>query len=112
MVSILTVFTETTENLVVLFASRKAQVPLRTTILAIIGGIIGAIIGVPIPLIGSVVGMFVGVFVTTLGISLVETRDFRKALELAKVVLISRTLATAVKMLLGLIIAIYIIWQL
>ena len=105
--TVLAIFAEITENAVTYFAARRARVPSMTTLFAIVGGIIGAIIGVPVPVVGSVLGMFLGIFLTTFIISYAQTVDLKKAWHHAKAALISRTLGTGVKMIIGAIMGIY-----
>lgn len=73
---------------------------------ALIGGIVGAIVGVPVPVIGSVIGAFLGAFV---GAALFEWSASRR-LEVATRAgwgsVVGRAAAAAVKIALGLVIAV------
>lgn len=73
---------------------------------ALLGGIVGAIVGVPVPIIGSVIGAFVGSFA---GATLFEyTRQFSAgvALRAGWGAVLGRAAAAALKMALGLAIAV------
>jgi uncharacterized protein len=73
---------------------------------ALAGGLIGAVVGVPVPLIGSVVGGFVGAFA---GAALLEYTRERRAGAAAGAgwgAVLGRAAAAAVKMGLGIVIAV------
>ena len=73
---------------------------------ALVGGLVGAVIGVPIPIIGSVIGGFGGAFV---GAALVEYGQQRRAgaaLGAGWGALLGRAAAVAVKMGMGVVIAV------
>jgi len=73
------------------------------------GGIIGAIVGLPIPLLGSIVGSFAGSFLGALAAEYSTTRDHALAGQVAWGALIGRIVATALKMAIGVMIAVIII---
>jgi uncharacterized protein YqgC (DUF456 family) len=73
---------------------------------ALAGGLIGAVVGVPVPLIGSVIGGFVGAFA---GAALFEYTRARKTGAAAGAgwgAVLGRAAAAAVKMALGVVIAV------
>ncbi|TMJ06729.1 MAG: DUF456 domain-containing protein [Bacillati bacterium ANGP1] len=73
---------------------------------ALVGGLVGAAIGVPIPIVGSVIGAFVGSFV---GAALLEyTRSARAGVAVSAGwgAVLGRGAAAAVKVALGLVIAV------
>lgn len=73
---------------------------------ALVGGLIGAVVGVPVPVIGSVIGGFVGAFI---GAALFEYTRARRAGPAAQAgwgALLGRAVAAAVKMALGIVIAV------
>ncbi|HMA42986.1 MAG TPA: DUF456 domain-containing protein [Gemmatimonadales bacterium] len=73
---------------------------------ALLGGIVGAVVGVPVPIIGSVIGAFVGSFA---GAALFEyTRQFSPgvALRAGWGAVLGRAAAAALKIALGLAIAV------
>jgi uncharacterized protein len=73
---------------------------------ALIGGLTGAIVGVPVPLIGSVIGGFVGAFA---GAALFEYSKVRQTSAAAGAgwgAVLGRAAAAAVKMALGVVIAV------
>ena len=73
---------------------------------ALVGGLVGAVIGVPVPLIGSVIGGFLGSFA---GAALLEYTRVRHAGAAAGAgwgAVLGRAAAAAVKMALGIVIAV------
>ena len=73
---------------------------------ALVGGLAGALIGVPVPVIGSVIGGFVGAFA---GAALFEYSKARRAGAAAQAgwgAMLGRAAAAAVKMGLGVVIAV------
>jgi uncharacterized protein YqgC (DUF456 family) len=73
---------------------------------ALLGGIVGAVVGVPVPVIGSVIGAFVGSFV---GAAVFEYTYSRRAGVAARAgwgSVLGRVAAAAIKMGLGIVIAI------
>jgi len=73
---------------------------------ALLGGLIGAIIGVPIAIIGSVVGAFLGSFVGAALFEFTYTRHAGVATRAGWGALVGRAAAAAVKIALGLVIAV------
>ena len=81
---------------------------------AILGGIAGAIIGVPIPVIGSVIGAFVGSFVGALLAEWSRGTKTGTATRVATGALLGRVMATAAKVAIGMVMAIWTLasaWQ-
>ncbi|CAN5187980.1 hypothetical protein BH24GEM2_BH24GEM2_19000 [soil metagenome] len=73
---------------------------------AILGGIVGAIMGVPVPIIGSVIGAFVGSFVGAALLELTTGRGANPALRAGWGALLGRIAATALKVGIGIAIAV------
>lgn len=73
---------------------------------ALIGGIVGAIVGVPIPVIGSVIGAFLGSFVGAALFEYTASRSLDIATRAGWGSVVGRAAAAAVKIALGLIIAV------
>lgn len=76
---------------------------------ALIGGIAGAIVGVPIPVVGSIIGSFAGAF---LGALIAEYSVHQRHADVGRVAwgaLVGRGMATAIKVGLGVVIAVVII---
>ena len=81
---------------------------------AILGGIVGAIVGVPIPVIGSVIGAFVGSFVGALLAEWSRGTNTAGATRVATGALLGRVMATAAKVAIGMVMAIWTLaaaWQ-
>jgi uncharacterized protein len=81
---------------------------------AILGGMIGAIVGVPVPVIGSVIGAFVGSFVGALLAEWSRGTRTRAATRVATGALLGRVAATAAKIGIGFVMAVWVIaaaWQ-
>jgi len=76
---------------------------------AIAGGLLGAVVGLPVPVIGSVLGSFLGSFLGALAAEYSATRDTDLAGRVAWGALIGRTVATAIKIMLGVVIAAVVI---
>jgi uncharacterized protein YqgC (DUF456 family) len=77
---------------------------------AIIGGLVGAFVGVPVPLIGSMIGAFVGSFVGALGAELSRGSEVGPATRAAKGALIGRAVAVAVKVGIGLVLIVWVVF--
>ena len=73
---------------------------------ALAGGLAGAIIGVPIPIIGSVIGGFVGAFAGAALVEYTQQRRAGAALGAGWGAFLGRAAAVAVKMGLGVVIAV------
>ena len=76
---------------------------------ALLGGLVGAVVGIPIPIIGSVLGSFAGSFLGALAAEYSVTGQSGLAGKVAWGALIGRVVATAIKMALGVIVAVVII---
>lgn len=76
---------------------------------AIIGGMIGAFMGVPIPIIGSVIGAFVGAFIGAFIFEWSGTKDHMGATRVAWGALLGRVTAAAVKVAIGLVMAVWLV---
>lgn len=77
---------------------------------ALIGGLVGAVVGVPVPIVGSVIGGFAGAFV---GAAVFEYSMARRSGAAARAgwgAVLGRAAAAAVKLALGLAIAVSAIW--
>lgn len=73
---------------------------------ALLGGIVGAIVGVPVPVVGSVIGAFVGAFVGAAAFEYSVTRSASVAMGAGQGAVWGRAAAAAVKIGLGMVIAI------
>ena len=73
---------------------------------ALVGGLIGAIVGVPLPIIGSVIGGFVGAFVGAALFEYTRARHSETAARAGWGAVLGRAAAAAVKMALGVVIAV------
>jgi uncharacterized protein YqgC (DUF456 family) len=81
---------------------------------AILGGMIGAVVGVPIPVIGSVIGAFVGSFAGALVAEWSRGTQTGPATRVATGALLGRVAATAAKIALGFVMAVWALaaaWQ-
>jgi uncharacterized protein YqgC (DUF456 family) len=77
---------------------------------AIIGGMIGAFVGVPVPIVGSIVGAFVGAFVGALVLEWSRGSGTGIATRVAWGALIGRVTAAAVKVAIGFVMAVWMVW--
>jgi len=75
---------------------------------AILGGIVGAFVGVPIPIIGSMIGAFVGAFAGALVAELTRGTAATAATRVATGALIGRVAAVAMKVAVGLVLAVWL----
>lgn len=73
---------------------------------AIVGGAVGAVVGLPVPLVGSVLGAFAGAFAGAALFELAGARSVRGAWNAGWGALLGRIGGTAVKIALGLVIAV------
>lgn len=73
---------------------------------ALIGGIVGAVVGVPVPVIGSVIGAFVGSFAGAVLFQLTREGSAGVALRAGWGAVLGRAAAAALKMALGVVIAV------
>ncbi len=76
---------------------------------AILGGFAGAFVGVPVPVIGPVIGAFLGAFVGALIAELTVRGDHRAATRVATGALLGRVSAAAMKIALGMVMAVWIV---
>lgn len=79
---------------------------------AIIGGMVGAFMGVPIPIIGSVIGAFIGSFVGAFAFEWWGNRDHAVATRVAWGALVGRAVSAAMKVGIGLGMAVWLIGML
>jgi uncharacterized protein YqgC (DUF456 family) len=73
---------------------------------AVAGGLIGAIMGTPVPIIGNVVGAFLGAFIGAVLMELSAGKQFRDTLGAGWGAILGRAAGAAVKITVGLVIAI------
>lgn len=73
---------------------------------ALLGGVVGAIVGVPVPIIGSVIGAFIGSFVGAAVVTYIGSASVHGAARAGWGAVIGRAAAAAVKVALGLVIAV------
>jgi uncharacterized protein YqgC (DUF456 family) len=73
---------------------------------ALVGGLIGAVVGVPVPIIGSVIGGFVGAFAGAALFEYTRARQSGTAAWAGWGAVLGRAAAAAVKMALGLVMAV------
>ena len=76
---------------------------------AVIGGMVGAFAGVPIPIVGSIVGAFAGAFVGALVFEMSAGSGGGTATKVAWGALIGRVVAAAIKVAIGLVMAVWIV---
>ena len=77
---------------------------------AIIGGMVGAFMGVPIPIVGSIVGAFAGAFVGALVFEYSRGSGGGTATRVAWGALIGRVTAAAVKIAIGLVMTVWLLF--
>ena len=77
---------------------------------AILGGFAGAIVGVPVPVIGPMIGAFAGAFAGALAAELSLKRRAGDATRVATGALVGRAIAVVVKVGIGSMIAIWLLW--
>lgn len=77
---------------------------------AIIGGIVGAFVGVPIPLVGSLIGAFAGAFAGAFVAEMTHGTEVGSATRVATGALIGRVVATAMKVGIGLVLMVWILF--
>jgi uncharacterized protein YqgC (DUF456 family) len=76
---------------------------------AAIGGMVGAFVGVPIPIVGPIVGAFVGAFAGALLFELGRGSGGGVATRVAWGALLGRVTAAAIKMAIGVVMAVWIV---
>lgn len=77
---------------------------------AVIGGMVGAFLGVPIPIVGSVIGAFAGAFIGAFVFEYSRASDHRGATRVAWGALVGRVTAAAMKVGIGLAMAVWMIF--
>jgi len=77
---------------------------------AILGGMIGAIMGVPVPIVGSIVGAFAGAFVGALVFEYSRGSGGGTATRVAWGALVGRVTAAAVKIAIGIVMAVWLLF--
>jgi uncharacterized protein YqgC (DUF456 family) len=77
---------------------------------AIIGGMVGAFVGVPLPIVGSMIGAFVGAFAGALIAEYSRQANASNATRVATGALIGRVVAAAMKVAIGLLMAVWILF--
>lgn len=78
---------------------------------AVIGGMIGAFLGVPVPVIGSIVGAFVGAFIGAFAFEFTRGTGHGTATRVAWGALLGRLTAAAMKVAIGLVMAVWMVGQ-
>ena len=78
---------------------------------AILGGVIGAIVGVPVPIIGSVIGAFAGAFIGAWVFERSRGDQAGDATRVATGALIGKVVAAAMKVAIGLVIIVWILFS-
>lgn len=76
---------------------------------AILGGLVGAFVGVPVPIVGPVIGAFLGAFLGALVGELSTGSGHRVAGRAATGALVGRVAAAAMKVALGMVMAVWIV---
>lgn len=76
---------------------------------AILGGLVGALVGVPVPVVGPVIGAFLGAFLGALAAEMTVHGDHRAATRVATGALLGRVAASAIKVALGAVMAVWIV---
>jgi uncharacterized protein YqgC (DUF456 family) len=76
---------------------------------AIIGGMVGAFLGVPVPVVGSIVGAFVGAFAGAFVFEWSRGTEMRGSARVAWGAFIGRVVAAAMKVGIGLAMAVWIL---
>ncbi len=77
---------------------------------AILGGMVGAIMGVPVPIVGSIVGAFAGAFVGALVFEYSRGSGGGTATRVAWGALVGRVTAAAVKIAIGIVMAVWLLF--
>ena len=77
---------------------------------AILGGMVGAIMGVPVPIVGSIVGAFAGAFVGALVFEYSRSSGGGTATRVAWGALVGRVTAAAVKIAIGIVMAVWLLF--
>ena len=77
---------------------------------AVIGGMVGAFLGVPVPVVGSVIGAFVGAFVGAFAFEYSRAGEHGTATKVAWGALVGRVTAAAMKVGIGLVMAVWLVF--
>jgi uncharacterized protein len=77
---------------------------------AVIGGMVGAFMGVPIPIVGSIVGAFAGAFAGALVFEMSAGSGGGTATKVAWGALLGRVTAAAIKVAIGLVMAVWLVF--
>lgn len=77
---------------------------------AVIGGMVGAFMGVPVPVVGSIVGAFLGAFVGAFVFEYSRAGEHGTATRVAWGALVGRVTAAALKVAVGLVMAVWMIF--
>lgn len=77
---------------------------------AVIGGMVGAFMGVPVPVVGSVIGAFVGAFIGAFVFEYSRAGEHGTATKVAWGALIGRVTAAAMKVGVGLVMAVWLVF--
>jgi uncharacterized protein YqgC (DUF456 family) len=77
---------------------------------AIAGGIVGAIVGVPVPIVGPLIGAFAGAFAGALAGELSVRRELGGSAKVAVGALVGRAMAVALKVAIGCVMAVWLLW--
>ncbi len=76
---------------------------------AVLGGMVGAFVGVPVPVVGPILGAFAGAFVGAFVLELSRGSHGAVATKVATGALLGRVVAAAVKVAIGLVIAVWMV---
>lgn len=77
---------------------------------AVIGGMVGAFMGVPVPIVGSIIGAFAGAFIGALVFEYSRGSGGGTATKVAWGALLGRVTAAAVKIAIGVVIAVWLLF--
>lgn len=105
-VLVLAVIGEVAEALIGFGCARKFGGSSRAGWGAVVGGLIGTIVGTPVPVLGNLIGAFMGAFVGAAGFEYTRQRKLGGSLSAGWGALIGRATAAAIKVGLGLAIAV------
>lgn len=107
----LAAFGELMEFVVGTFGGKVAKVSTGAIIAAFIGGMVGLIVGVPVFLVGSLIGMFLGAFLGAFFYEWMVLKSLGRAFVTACTVLTTRLVASVLKTLLALGMAVFLWMQ-
>lgn len=108
-VGVLALFGEVVEFALAARFTRKYGGSRRAAWSAILGGLMGAFVGVPVPVVGPVIGAFLGAFLGALAAEMTVHGDHRAATRAATGALLGRVAASAIKVALGAVMAVWIV---